>query len=191
MSRRDARSSKLRRRSTRTVPAILVALVMLALGAGLVWIAVLRLLNGSWPTFLGPVSSWATALTWGSTVAITISLALAGLGLILLVAAWKPGRPSAMVLQSGDRSDQVGSTEFVMTRHAVAKLATAYADQVDGVDSVSATVGARRVRLAVKSASEQRTELATIVTDRVRGALASAGLQPVPTVTTTVRTRQL
>lgn len=78
-----------------------------------------------------------------------------------------------------------------MTRQSVAKLATAYADQVDGVDSVSATVGARRVGLTVRSASEQRRELEETVTDRVRGALERTGLHPLPTVTTTVRTQRL
>lgn len=199
MSRADARSNRLRRRPSRTVPATIASLLLLALGVGLAWITVLWLLNGSWPSFLGAVNSWATALTWGSTAAIAISLAVVLLGLFLLVAAWKPGQPTAMVLQAENETpehnasdlNRIGSTEFVMTRHAVAKLATTHADQVDGVDSVAATVSARGVELSVKSASEQRTELQRIVTDRVHNALAGAGLHPVPTVTTTVHTQRL
>lgn len=198
MSRTDARSHRLRRRPSRIVPATIVSLVVLALGVGLVWITVLHLLNGSWPSFLSSFNSWATTLTWGSPTAIAISLATIGVGLILLVAAWTPGRPKSMTLHvdpsasdSSDPSGQIGSTEFVMSRHAVAKLAAAQADQVDGVDSVSAVVTGRRVDLSVRSASEQRGELQDVITDRVRTALQGAGLQPMPTVTTTVNTRQL
>lgn len=198
MSRTDARSHRLRRRPSRIVPATIVSLVVLALGVGLVWITVLHLLNGSWPSFLSPLNSWATTLTWGSPTAIAISLATIGVGLILLVAAWTPGRPKSMTLHvdpsasdSSDPSGQIGSTEYVMSRHAVAKLAAAQADQVDGVDSVSAVVTGRRVDLSVRSASEQRGELQDVITDRVRTALQGAGLQPMPTVTTTVNTRQL
>lgn len=198
MSRTDARSHRLRRRPSRIVPATIVSLVVLSLGVGLVWITVLHLLNGSWPSFLSSLNSWATTLTWGSPTAIAISLATIGVGLILLVAAWTPGRPKSMTLHvdpsasdSSDPSGQIGSTEYVMSRHAVAKLAAAQADQVDGVDSVSAVVTGRRVDLSVRSASEQRGELQDVITDRVRTALQGAGLQPMPTVTTTVNTRQL
>ena len=51
MSRTDARSTSLRRRPARTVPATIAAVVLLALGVGLVWAAVQRLAQGSWPTF--------------------------------------------------------------------------------------------------------------------------------------------
>lgn len=191
MSRSDARTTRLRRRPSRSVPASVVSIVLVALGVGLVWLTVLHLSNGSWPTFLGAVNGWASALTWGSTMAIAFSVAVVIIGLSLLVAAIKPGQPTAMVLQPDAHAGQIGSTEFVMSRRSVARLATAYADQVDGVDSVSATVSARRVDLSVKTDSEQRTELATAVTARVREALRGAGLQPPPDVTTTVHTQQL
>jgi len=78
-----------------------------------------------------------------------------------------------------------------MTRRSVARLATSYAGQVDGVDSLSASVTARRVTLTVKSASEQRGQLADAVSGRVREALQRAGLEPMPKVTTIVHTRPL
>lgn len=191
MSRTDARSTKLRRRPSRVIPATVVSVLLIAVGAGLVWATVIRLTSGTWSAYLAPFTRWASALTWGASITIVISLAAVVVGLIVLVTAWKPGRPSAMVLQPAHETEQAGSTEFVITRRAVAKLATAHADQVDGVDSVSAVVGARRVRLSVKSASEQRSELQATVTDRVRDALHSAGLHPLPTVTTTVSTQRL
>jgi hypothetical protein len=191
MSRTDARSTTLRRRPARIVPAAVVGVVVLAVGVGLVWITVLRLLNGSWPTFLGAFHAWVAPLTWGAAMAITISLAAVVVGLILLICAWKPGQPNSAVLQADRSGASAGSTDFVMTRRSVARLATSYADQVDGVDSVSARVTARRVALTVKSPSEQRSQLAATVTGRVREALQRVGLQPMPKVTTIVHTRQL
>ena len=58
----DARSKSLRRRPARTTPASIVSVVVLAVGVGLVWITVLRLLNGRWPRFLGAVNEWLATL---------------------------------------------------------------------------------------------------------------------------------
>ena len=140
---------------------------MLAVGVGLVWITVLRLLNGRWPRFLGAVNEWLATLTWGPRDTVAISLAAVAVGLILLF-AWKPGQPNAIVLHVDGSGDVAGSTEFVMTRRSVARLAAGHAELVDGVDSVSATVRSRRITLSVKSQSAQRSQLADMVTDRVR-----------------------
>ena len=101
MSRTDARSTALRRRPARTVPATITAVVLLALGVGLVWAAVQRLVQGSWPTFADQTGAWVAALSWGTVWVLVISIAVAVLGLILLVAAIKPGPPTAMVVDSG------------------------------------------------------------------------------------------
>ena len=191
MSRTDARSNKLRRRPTRTTPASIVSVVVLAVGVGLVWITVLRLLNGRWPRFLGAFHAWLAALTWGSDIAIAISLAAVAVGLILLFCAWKPGQPNAIVLHVDRSGTTAESIEFVMTRRSVARLAAGRADLVDGVDSVSATVRSRRITLSVKSQSEQRSQLADMVTNRVREALQGVGLQPMPKIITTVQTQWL
>jgi hypothetical protein len=140
---------------------------------------------------LGDVHEWLATLTWGSTSTLAISLAAIAVGLILLFCAWKPGQPNAIVLRVDGSGDAAGSTEFVMTRRSVARLAAGHADLVDGVDSVSATVRSRRITLSVKSQSEQRGQLAATVTDGVRQALQGVGLQPMPKITTTVHTQRL
>ena len=181
----------LRRRPSRTVPATLVALLLTAVGALLTWAGIARLLNGSWPAFVGWVHRHVGDLTWGSAAAITLAIVLTLVGLVLLVSALAPGKPNAFVIDDGDLgSDHVGSTEFVMTRKAVAKLATAHAHQVSGIDSVSATVTSRAVRLTVSSPSAQRDELSRSVTTAVSEALDAVRLRPAPKVTATVRTTQ-
>lgn len=192
MSRTDARSTSLRRRPARTVPATITAVVLLALGVGLVWAAVQRLARGSWPGFADQTASWLAALTWGNVWVLILSIGVALLGLILLVAAIKPGPPTAMTLDSCSSADAADiSTEVVMTRRSVAKLATARAGQVDGVDSVSSVVGARKVTVTVKTPSQQRSEIEQQVRDRVTGALQSAGLAPMPAVVVRARTQSL
>ena len=181
----------LRRRPSRTVPATLVAVCVTAVGVLLAWAGTARLVDGQWPAFVGWTHRHVGDLTWGSVAAITLAIVLTLVGLVLLVSALTPGKPNAYVIDDTDLgSDQVGSTEFVMTRRAVAKLATAHAHQVSGIDSVSATVTGRSVRLTVSSPSAQRDELSQSVTTAVREALDAVRLQPAPTVTTTVRTTQ-
>ncbi len=194
MSRSDARSDSLRHRPARIVPASIVAVVLLALGVGLVWVSVLKLSNGSWPAFLGTVDQFLAGLTWGAAIALAITIAVAVVGLILLIAAIKPGTPNAMLLkdQTGaNPNDGAAKTEFVMTRRAVAKIATATATLIDGVDSVSTTASAHRVTVSVKTPSEQTAELDQSVTQRVSQALDAAGLSPMPRVRAKVKTTAL
>jgi len=192
VSRTDARTTALRRRPARTVPATLTAVVLLALGVGLSWAAVQRLVEGSWPAFADQTGAWVAALVWGTVWVLVLAIAVAVLGLILLVAAIKPGPPTAMSVDSGSSADAAGtSTEVVMTRRSVAKLATARAGHVDGVDSVSSVVGARKITIAVKTPSQQLAEIEQQVRDRVTDALQSAGLAPMPTVVVRARTQSL
>lgn len=190
MSRTDARSTALRHRPTRTVPATIVSVLLLLLGVGLVWVAVLRLLDGRWPAFLGSVNGWLAGLTWGAALTLVICAGVALLGLVLLLTAIVPGKPNALTVtdQADDTGDGPASTDYVMTRRSVAKLAAAHADLVDGVDKVNATAGPRRVQVHVATASEQTADIQRTVTDRVTQALAAAGLKPMPRVTTTART---
>ncbi len=192
MSRTDARSTALRRRPARTVPASITALLLLTLGVGLVWATVQRLVQDSWPSFAQQAGEWVAAWSWGSVLVLAVAIAVTVLGVILLVAAIKPGPPTAMAVDigpSGAGGD--AGTEVVMTRRSVAKLATARAGQVDGIDSVSSVVGARRVTVTVKTPSQQRTQIERQVRERVTDALQSAGLAPMPAVVVRARSQAL
>lgn len=198
MARDDAKSSSLRRRPSRTVPAAIVAVLVTAGGVAGVWATVERLATGTWPGWVGGTHRWGATQTWGSVIVIVISILVALLGLLLFLTALRPGMPNAYEIDLGVSQDTGDSTatedtkdtEFVMTRRAVAKLATAQADLVDGVDSVSATVTSRRVGLSVTTTSAQTEEIGQLVTGRVSEALAAVGLSPQPSVTATVTTTQ-
>ena len=196
MARDDAKSSSLRRRPSRTVPAAIVAALLTAAGVAAVWATAERLATGSWPGWVSGVHRWGATETFGSAVVIVVSAAVAVLGVLLIATALRPGMPNAYDIDPGaldgsnGNPDPPPSSEFVMTRRAVARLATAHADLVDGVDSVSATVSSRRVMLSVSTSSAQTEDIDRLVTSRVTDVLAAVGLSPQPSVTTTVRTTQ-
>ncbi len=192
MSRSDAQSSSLRRRPSRTVPAVIVAVLLLAAGVTMVWATVDRLSNGRWPAWVGASHQWAAAQTWGSTSMITVSVVAALLGLLLLIVALTPGQLTGYRIEPAETADRTspGSTEVVMSRRAVAKLATAQANLVDGVDAVSAVATGRAVKLRVRTPSAHRADVEHAVTDRVRSVLSTAGLSPMPTVTASVQSQR-
>lgn len=193
MSRSDARSTSLLRRPSRTVPAGIVAAIILAAGVALVWASVAKLREDRWPAWVGAIHHQARTQTWGATPVIIAGAVLALSGLALIVLAVKSGTPTAYQIDSGGPGPggSAESVEFAMTRRGVAKLATAHADLVDGVDAVSARVGRRKVRLAVTTPSARQDQIEQIVTQRVRDAFTGVGFVSMPTVTTTARTSNL
>jgi len=190
MSRTNARSRRLRRRPSRTVPATIVAVVLLALGVLTAVAAISRLVTGAWPSQVTGPASTATALTWASTAVLTAAVVAVVLGLVLLVAGLKPGGYRSVHLR-GPGGDQVDQTDYVISNHAVARLAAGQADLVDGVDKVSASVDGRKVRLRLTTSSEQTAEIRDRVVRRVTENLTAAGLDPAPRVSATVRTKDL
>ncbi|MGY4541295.1 hypothetical protein ACVWY0_001204 [Arthrobacter sp. UYNi723] len=192
MSRHDGKATSLRHRPSRAVPALILGLLLLAAGVGLVWAAVARLATGSWPVFLAGTLDWLTGVTWNDPGVWAVGAAAAIVGVVLLAAALIPGSYNALRLQApGDGSAQVeGTQEIVMTRRAVARYAAAQSEYVDGVGSASATASARAVHLNVTTALHETGELRGRVIAEVRAQLAGAGLNPVPKITATVRSKE-
>lgn len=184
----STKSPKLRHRPQRSIPAGLTALVMAALGGFVAVSGALRLATGTWPEPAGAVLGFLAGTRWGSPVWLVITAGVAVVGLIMIIAAVKPGRLNAARL--GAAGPAAGpELEVVISRRGIARLAAARAELVDGVDSVRARADARSVRLAVGTATEHRAELRTAVTDAVRQSLSRTGVTPVPRVTATVTTR--
>ena len=177
----------LTRRPARTVPAVITALVVTALGLGLGWAGVSRLATQTWPSILiGPARD-AADLTWSAPAMIIVAIGLAVLALVLIICALKPGAPTTVRLSL----DSVPDTDLVIGRRSVARLSAALADLVDGVDRVSAIASRRTVRLAVRTPIDDDpgaiAEIRAAVSEQVTAGLASTGLAPLPTVSVTVR----
>lgn len=194
MSRHDQRSTRLRHRPSRAVPALIVGIMLLAAGVALVWLSITRLVNGSWPTPLQGPRDWLAALAWNDPAVWQIGIATVVAGVILLLCAIIPGGFSALTIDDsgtgvGDGAPPVREQETVMTRRAVAHLAKARCVQLDGVGSASATASTRRVHLSVTTSLHEPGDLRSRITDAVRARLEETGLSPVPQVTATVRSR--
>ena len=194
MSRHDQRSTRLRHRPSRAVPALIVGIMLLAAGVALVWLSITRLVNGSWPTPLQGPRDWLAALAWNDPAVWQIGIATVVAGVILLLCAIIPGGFSALTIDDsgtgvGDGEPPVREQETVMTRRAVAHLAKARCVQLDGVGSASATASTRRVHLSVTTSLHEPGDLRSRITDAVRARLEETGLSTVPQVTATVRSR--
>ncbi len=193
MSRHDARSTRLRHRPSRAVPALIVGILLLASGVAVVWLTIARLMNGTWPTLLQGFRDWLTALAWNGPGVWGIGIAAVVVGLILLLCAIVPGGFSALPVRDSGSPDEaqppVQEQETVMTRRAVAHLARARCGEIDGVSSASATATGKRVHLNVKTSLRDTGDLRTRITDGVREHLEATGLDPVPRVSATVQSK--
>lgn len=190
MSRTNARSRRLRRRPSRTVPATIVALVLLALGVLTAVAAIARLVTGTWDGRVTGVTGAVAGQTWGSSAVLAAAVVTLVLGLVLLVAGLKPGAYRSAHLD-GPSGAGIEQTDYVITNAAIARLAAGQADLVDGVDKVSASADGRRVHLRITTGSEQATQIRDRVVARVTDALTATGLDPAPRVSANVRTKEL
>ncbi len=185
---------RLRHRPGRTGPAIGMGIILLAVGVFLVWISATRLFGEAWPRFLHDSRDWLTALTWNRPEMWGLGVAACLLGLILILAAAVPGPFNALPLRGpgGDPDAPIQSgagREIVMTRRGAARLASARCAAIDGVGSVTATATATRIHLNVETPLHKTSQLQARIVGEVREHLAAAGLEPLPKVSATVRSR--
>ena len=108
--------------------------------------------------------------------------------LVLLIAGIKLGAFGSAEL-AVPAGGQVGQTDYVISTRAMAHLAAAEADTVDGVDKVSASASGRRVHVSVSTTSEQTDQIRDRVQRGVTERLTAAGVSPAPRVSATVRTK--
>lgn len=185
----------LRQRPSRSVPAVICAAVLLALGVVLVWVALVRLTSGSWPEPVKAPLTWLAGVSWDEPGIWVLGSVTAAVGLILLLAGIVPGRyhdlgvrlPAA---QEPDSEHAVeGDAAVVMSRRAVAQLAAATCEHIDGVSSASATATDKEVRVSVNTALHDTRDLHRWVGDGVRSRLVASGLDPAPRVKVYIRSR--
>lgn len=150
-------NAPLRARPARVAPAIVVALVLIALGAALVVLAILRLQSGEWPAVASAVSDAGTRL-WGARSVAAAAGVLAVVGLVLVLCAALPGRPSSR------QSHLVGSVESVVTRRGTERLVEHRIRAVDGVGSCRARLRGNGLQLVVGTPLREHHDLTNAVT---------------------------
>lgn len=176
------------RRPRRSIPASIVAVVLLA-ACVLVVIAVVQSLLGQTPLVSLPqVLSLTAGQQWSSVPVIVVAVVLAVLGLILLLAAIRPGAPTVLPLARITDADGAPVVDAGVRRHTLNKDLTTTASTVPGVGS--AAVKARRatvtatVTTAAADPSAVPGEVRQVLTDRL------ADIAPARTPKVRVRARR-
>jgi hypothetical protein len=133
------------RRPRRSLPVILLALVLLA-AAVLVAISCIQLLLHQNPLIpFGALAAFGASLRWNAPITIVVGVVAAALGLILLAAGLLPGKPTVLPLSNN------GRTSAGVSRRSLRRDLTTAAASADGVRSAAVRVRRGRVVATVRT----------------------------------------
>ncbi|KNC18853.1 hypothetical protein AC792_09670 [Arthrobacter sp. RIT-PI-e] len=180
-------SQALRRRSSRSVPATILAALLLALAVVGAWAGISRLLTGSWPSFLAPIRQTLAEQSWNSPALWVVTIVLVVIGVILLLAAILPGQHTTIRLTNPEGTS-TDIAETVISRRGLAKLASSHLDEADGVDSASVRATARKVTAVVRTPLYDTTGFSDKLTRSLERKFEQTGVDPAPRVHVQVRT---
>lgn len=169
----------MKRRPRRSLPAVLVALVVLA-GCVLAAAVAVQLIIGEKPWV--SYDSMASALhgtRWSDPLTALAGGGAALLGLLLLVSAVVPGRPTVLPLD--------GSPDSGASRRSYRSTLRTAASTVDGVSSAKLKVKRRKVVSVVTTGRTNTAGIADAVRAAVEHRLAQIGPATVPAVRVRVK----
>jgi hypothetical protein len=139
------------RRPRRTIPAVVTALALLAVCA-LTAISAIQLLADQRPLIsYAAIADLAHTTHWDSLAVAAAAGLVMLIGLILLLAAILPGRPTVIPLQATDTGAAMDAGASRRSLHSTLRAA---ANAVDGVAATTLTLRHRTVTAAVRT---QRT----------------------------------
>lgn len=170
------------RRPRRTVPATLVALVILA-AAVLVVITCIQVIAGRAPLIpFATIAGFAEDTAWNDPVSLVVGAGLAGIGLVLLVCALLPGRSRVVPLTEDDEN-----TQTAVTRRSLAHDLAEHVRRADGITSAGVTVGARAVRVTARTPLRDGSSIVDGVREQVETRLDDIAPDRRPRVSVAVR----
>ena len=167
-------------RSTRWMPASIVALILAAGAVALVAAGISRFQEGQWPS---PVMKLAGdgSLTWGSPMVIAGGCLLTVLGVVLLLSALLPGPKRIFNVPSGQDSD------VRINGSGIARLVEHRVDSLDGVIGVRARLHGGRVAVRVSTPLRETDALRKRALTAASSALSENLETPLPRVTLQIR----
>ncbi|WP_280370721.1 DUF6286 domain-containing protein [Nocardia wallacei] len=171
----------MRRRPRRVIPAVVVALALVAV---CVLVAVSAIQKLSDTKELVSYDSVATRLhdtTWGSAWVLGGGITIAVLGLLLLAVALWPGRPVVLPLESAEGVDAG------ITRRSLRAAVRDATDSVDGLESSRVRLGRKKIRVKARTRRPE-SEVGSAVRAAIDERLALVGPRTPHTVRTRVRT---
>lgn len=176
-------------RAPRAWPALLVALVMLAVGV----IAAIEVISAAFGSPLnllpyGRVVSWATTTTWQDAATLAIASVIAALGLGCLLLGLLPGHSRLVPLRADDPELVIGVTRRGLRRF-IASAATGV-DGVSGVGKIALRRRRHRIAVRVNTALHDSEGLADRVKAAVEARVGELEPRPRPSVAVKVRGRK-
>jgi hypothetical protein len=169
------------RRPRRSVPAVVTALVLLAVCAVVVTALVQRLLGEPALVSYDAVAAGVHDTAWNELPVLVGGGAAVLAGVVLLAAAVLRGRPVVLPLVAAAGFD-TGTT-----RHGLRTSLRATAAQVDGVGAAGLRLGRRTVKVRVKTNRTNKEGLADAVRSAVQGRLDGIELARPPKIRVRVR----
>lgn len=150
--------TSLRPRPARVIPATIVAVVIIAAGAALIALAILRLQDGQWPgaaTFMADTGS----RQWGARSVAAGGGIIAVAGLVLLLCGILPGSASQHSSPTRGGSESVASSEAVVTRRGTERLVENRVHAVDGVGTCKARFKSKSLSVTVRTPLRDHEQL--------------------------------
>ncbi|GLZ48920.1 hypothetical protein Acsp06_51050 [Actinomycetospora sp. NBRC 106375] len=169
------------RRPRRSIPATIVALLLLAMCVLVVLCCVQALLGQTPLISFTQLLAVGSGQSWDSAVVVTLAVATAVLGLVLLVAAIRPGNPTVMPLVPLSYDGATGSDAGVR-RHSLVRDLTTTAEAVPGVTKATVDAGRRRIVATVAVAAADPAAVPDTVRGRLEYRLVEIGPAPRPKV---------
>ncbi|WP_404801665.1 DUF6286 domain-containing protein [Brevibacterium gallinarum] len=193
------KSTSLRIRPARIVPAVIAALAILLSATALLWWAIGSLRSGAL-LLEDELSQFArTSASAPTSIAVAAVIVLIGAAFVLM--ALMPGKRRVLAVAEAPTSGVSGAratantwstrTHLAVTTAGVANLVASAADQVDGVDSVSVTATARRVRVDVRTSLREHADIRAAVRDRTASRLADLNLYSPPRISVSANVRDV
>ncbi|WP_052273995.1 DUF6286 domain-containing protein [Arthrobacter sp. L77] len=179
MSSTTARHS-IRRRPTRSIPAIIVAIALLAIAVAAIWAGTTALSGGS--TAAVDSIGAAAGTAWSAQAAYLPAIIIAAIGLMLIVIALIPGRYDALLL------NHHGVAEAALTTKALRTYLEDQASVVDGVDSARTTVKGRRAEVRIGTYALDHRDIDSAVQERLQRRTEALDLTHAPRIRTNART---
>ncbi|MFC5138992.1 DUF6286 domain-containing protein [Actinomycetospora rhizophila] len=172
------------RRSRRTLPAALTALVLLAVGA-LVATSAIQVLLGRTPLLaVDTVTGALGRTTWQAPAVLVAAGVAAALGVVLLVAGLWPGRSHVLPLVADPSVPEIVAGGW--HRHDLAARLRRRALAVEGVERATARVRRRRIRVTARTSRSSTADLRAAVATAVGTDLDTLGLARRPRLRVTV-----
>ena len=134
---------KLIRRPSRSVPSVILALLLLTAGGLGAWLLGHRIVNGTWPDRAASTLDAVESTTLGSAAVLITAGIAAVCGLVMILMALWPGVPERVEILPDTVPGQTAVTRRV--------------EQVDGVHSATVRVRRSRVDVVVLSVLDDLT----------------------------------